>query len=289
MTILENSTESIEQETEYVRLNIRIIDAEHYSHLNASLALLSDLPDDICSKPIVSMTYTGKKGDKKVKLIAPKMTDDLFNAINKGFFNSDDELKKLSAQIILILSQVEDIHHIYHRDIKPENFLYRMDNMGRVHLQLTDFEFARGPDDDDEYCGTPSFEAPEMFPKRRQEAPHLSRDRADIWSAGVMLSELKTKRPFMKGSKLKDVTQELKTLTQGKITQRLAQVHNTAMENLLHKMIVPDVSKRHSFTELLHHDEFVQQGLLLLQQERNHILKYLPIPKSRQRTALSGA
>ena len=262
------------EQLDYVRCNIKLKDHAHETHLHETLTMLKQLPDDCCVKPIMALKYTGKQGYQKLKLIMPKMENDLFVAIDLGFFDIRDELKKLAAQIVLILSHVEDLHHIYHRDIKPENFLYRRDEQGRLIIKLTDFEYARGPVDDEESCGSPRYLAPEMLPKRQQEEPTLSKDRADIWSAGVMLYAAATKEDFFHDN-LQDWLEQVQTMAQGEIRYKLNQKTKGSLKSLLKQMIVRDVSKRPSFTDLLQ-ARFITAGLKLLKREKHPILKLCP-------------
>ncbi len=153
--------------------------------------------------------------------------------------------------------------------------MYRRDEHDRLIIKLTDFEFARGPDDDDDCCGTVEYIAPEMSKKRQHGAQNISRDRADVWSAGGMLYAAATKVLLSPSDALK-YQRKAKTMTQCEINEELFKKTKGSLKRLLRKMIVRDVSKRKSFTDLLHQDECVMKGLQLLQKEQHPILKLCP-------------
>lgn len=74
---------------------------------------------------------------------------------------------------------------IVYRDLKPENIMISIQNNG--HLKLVDFGFAKmlkGTGKTSTNCGTAVYIAPEIL---RGEAYDY---RVDIWSLGVLLTEL---------------------------------------------------------------------------------------------------
>jgi WD40 repeat protein len=107
------------------------------------------------------------------------------------------------AQAARLLATVADAlhyaHHrgFVHRDLKPSNIL--IDRFGRPHVG--DFGLAihedRQRSHKGECAGTPSYMAPEQV---RGESHQLD-GRTDIWSAGVILYEMLTKRRPFRGDR----------------------------------------------------------------------------------------
>ncbi len=267
----------------FVRINYKLNDEETESTFQRTRALLSHLEAyNFCVHPIATLRYTGKKGLSKIKEIIPKMEGNLNELLQEtSRFNDLDELKKLAAQIILILYHVEDIHNVYHRNIKLEKFLYSISEEGHLILKLNNFRFARGPKDDGRRCGSPRYVAPEMLDKDKSQSTDLS----DVWATGVMLfpagnqghkplfSNYNPVRASQTGSDA-ELLMAIETTTDAELSESLAHVEDDYFRDLLKKMIVRDVDKRYSFTELLLSSFFVQDGLLLLKQERHPIVKF---------------
>lgn len=88
------------------------------------------------------------------------------------------------AYFYQLMSALEACHRlgIYHRDIKPENILLgdryqlKVGDFGLASLASHPGELLRTP------CGTRSYQAPEVLARQPYQG-----DKADIWSAGVVL------------------------------------------------------------------------------------------------------
>jgi len=114
----------------------------------------------------------------------------------------------LARDIFLQLVDVVSFLHnsgIAHRDIKLDNILLNENQ----DIVLIDFEFStylRPADDEDPFCGTPEYSAPEVRFRKKPVFP----DKLDIWSLGIVLyvlvcgflpftqKELKKKTPQLK-------------------------------------------------------------------------------------------
>mmetsp|Transcript_4197 Transcript_4197/g.3519 ORF Transcript_4197/g.3519 Transcript_4197/m.3519 type:complete len:231 (+) Transcript_4197:292-984(+) len=107
-----------------------------------------------------------------------------------------------------ILESVEYIHSqgIYHRDIKAENiFLDR-----NYQIKLGDFGFATNDVNDNLYCGSGYYMAPEVTLKKKYNCATT-----DIFSLGVLLFFMVTgKYPFIRAN---DNDCKFKLLSEGKI------------------------------------------------------------------------
>jgi serine/threonine protein kinase/WD40 repeat protein len=108
---------------------------------------------------------------------------------NPRRINSDRRVAEIGCDIARALAYAHQ-HHVLHRDVKPSNLL--VDRLGNV--RLADFGLARSLDDDGsmtltgEFLGTLRYAAPETLDGRFDH-------RSDIYSLGVTLYELLTRRP----------------------------------------------------------------------------------------------
>ncbi|KAI1170348.1 kinase-like domain-containing protein [Nemania sp. FL0916] len=104
-----------------------------------------------------------------------------------------DKKSQLSlSEVVMILSQgleaLEYLHNlrppVAHRDIKPENILVQHCNAWGIHIKLADFGLSKDNEDLRTKCGTPLYQAPEIFSTKEYTLA------VDIWSLGVMVYEL---------------------------------------------------------------------------------------------------
>ena len=85
------------------------------------------------------------------------------------------------SEIFLALKYMHENNYIY-RDLKPENILIGKDG----HIKLSDFGFSKLLNDEYTYtiCGTPSYEAPEIYKKKGYDKM------CDWWSFGIIMFEM---------------------------------------------------------------------------------------------------
>ena len=93
-----------------------------------------------------------------------------------------------SAEILVVLKYLHKNHIIY-RDLKPENVM--IDSAG--HIKLIDFGFAKKLASQSQFrtstnCGTIGYTAPEVI----SEGATGYSFSADLWSLGIVISELLT-------------------------------------------------------------------------------------------------
>ncbi len=113
----------------------------------------------------------------------------------------------LGAQVAGALAHSHGLG-ILHRDIKPANLMFTENG----HLWLTDFGLARFQDDNDltrpgDLIGTIRYMSPEQAAGRRD----LIDGRTDVYSLGMTLHELLTRRPAFPGSEGQALIQKMAT------------------------------------------------------------------------------
>ena len=140
---------------------------------------------------------------------------------------------------------------IAHRDLKNENIL--IDSNGQA--KLTDFGFACFTYDrksrrdvlSNTSCGTRAYVAPEVF------NPPYNAKISDVWSLGVCLYECTTlSQPFRDDLPIQTLLR--KQMDDGLvIPKRFRTKLSSLLQDLLHKMIEPDIRRRiHSEAILVH-------------------------------------
>jgi len=137
---------------------------------------------------------------------------DLFlNITERGQYVGNDELAK--KVFLQILDAVEHCHNlgIYHRDLKPENILV---TDGGDTVKLADFGLATSEDRSEDYgCGSTFYMSPECLdPSARR--PYYMCAPNDVWSLGVVLTNLTCGRNPWKQASYQDSTYRAFTRSQ---------------------------------------------------------------------------
>ncbi|TRM67699.1 kinase-like domain-containing protein [Schizophyllum amplum] len=113
---------------------------------------------------------------------------DLFSAITERnlYFGNDSLIKEVFLQIL------DAVHHchskgVYHRDLKPENIFCSKDG---ATMYIGDFGLATDKEiSKDHGCGSKFYMSPECIGKEIV-LPEFSNARSDVWSLGVVLTNL---------------------------------------------------------------------------------------------------
>ena len=177
---------------------------------------------------------------------------DLKELLNKRKHLTEIEVQCYIKQLISALKYLHS-KNIIHRDLKTRNiFLAKNRNEGII-LKLGDFGLSKKINEGEEnildkHCGTPGYEAPEIF-----EGIHSFK--GDIWAVGIIIYELLFgKLPF--DYKLKQYKELVK---KGDYTfPKDIKVSNIS-KDLIKQILKPDPKKRPSLDLILKHDFFNQK------------------------------
>ena len=176
-----------------------------------------------------------------------------------SFIKKQKKLNQISSKQYIkeIISAVKYLHSmnppIIHRDIKPENIL--IDQNG--NCKLGDFGFAKYENEenknDDNYCGTLEYLAPETLNNLNNQNIGKS---VDIWSLGILLFEMLTGRlPFK-------IEKDKLDLYKNSYNSELWKINWTddfpkLAKDLISRILVPDPDKRLNLDQILSHQWFI--------------------------------
>lgn len=131
---------------------------------------------------------------------------------------------------------------IMHRDIKPQNIL-----ICEGHIRITDFGFSREVEEDDvlsTFCGSPLYMSPEIFTEGSYN------EKSDIWSLGVILYEVITKKhPYHSKTRV-----ELVNKLRNKTKIEFEKIADIGLRDLVKKMLIFEVKERIGWEEIFGHD-----------------------------------
>ncbi len=193
----------------------------------------SSRPQTLGSSAIEATTTLGRVGSTTggVRLPAPppEYTSEDFRLIANRLADVADALHYAHERGVL------------HRDVKPHNLL--LDQHQRLHL--TDFGLARLTDEPQltisgEIMGTPAYLSPEQINAKPDEIDH----RTDIYSLGVTLYELLTRRKPFEG----DTREQLLTAIRERTPRPLRSLNPATprdLETICLRAMARDASDRH--------------------------------------------
>lgn len=149
---------------------------------------------------------------------------------------------------------------IVHRDIKLENIMLRSEDT--MEPVLADFGLAEMMDSSQHLffrCGTPGFVAPEII---NMEGEKQVDPQCDIFSAGLILHILLTRRPLFEGADFKAVYESNKKLNFDLHRPAYNTLNPEALD-LMRKMLVINPRQRITAVEAMHHSFFGYGGVML--------------------------
>ncbi|KDQ58744.1 hypothetical protein JAAARDRAFT_176840 [Jaapia argillacea MUCL 33604] len=198
----------------------------------------------LMNHPNIMRIYDVYEGDKELFLILEYVEGgELFDfLVNRG------KLPHLQAlayfkQIVYGLNYAHTFS-IIHRDLKPENILIH--SLNPPLIKIADWGMAAFAPPDrqlDTSCGSPHYASPEIVNGLKYQGTAT-----DIWSCGVILYALLTGRLPFDDKNVKNLLAKVKT---GKYD--LPSYIDSQARDLLSRMLVVDVGKRITMSEVLGH------------------------------------
>ena len=167
--------------------------------------------------------------------------------------------EKYSAYVMYqIFSAINYCHNmnIIHRDLKPENILIvnRNKKYNYPNIKICDFGMSKIVEKhsmQNKVVGTIYYVAPEVLNKKYDE-------KCDLWSCGVIMYILLTKKPPFKGDNYEEVMENILKGEYDIESPPLDKISKNALD-LLQKLLTKDISKRISAQEALDHPWFKEQ------------------------------
>lgn len=211
-----------------VKLITKIIDKKYFEN---EVRIMQQI-----DHPNILDLYKVIKKDGKVYLILEYCDGgDLSNYIQSNESEFDNRY------FYQILDGLEHLYNnkILHRDIKPQNILIHNEN-----IKISDFGFAKSFEKSElitTFCGSPLYMAPEILKDRKYSSA------SDIWSLGVVLFELITKKHPYQCETKKELWDMAK---KGNFTINFSCINNLSKRNLLKKLLICNYNERISWEDI---------------------------------------
>ena len=167
--------------------------------------------------------------------------------------------EKYTAYVMYqIFSAINYCHsmNIIHRDLKPENILIVSKNKSNNYpnIKIGDFGMSKVVEKNavqNLVVGTIYYVAPEVIKKKYNE-------KCDIWSCGVIMYVLLTKKPPFNGDMAEEIIASIEKGEYDLKSPPFDKISNSALD-LIQKLLNKDVEKRISAQEALNHPWFKEQ------------------------------
>lgn len=183
-----------------------------------------------------------------------------------------------------ILSAVNYCHkmRIIHRDLKPENILIKKDEDGFYRVKICDFGTSKAfkiGDTQKQLVGSAYYIAPEVIQKKYNS-------KCDLWSCGVIMFVLLTKKPPFGGRTDAMIMQNIQI---GKYKSELLDIYSPYAKELVGLLLQKNIKKRINAEQALNHiwfDVFKSKEILTDIQDKDTIKRFLENLKNYKRGSL---
>lgn len=188
----------------------------------------------------------------------------LYHIILKEMRLSEDRARKYFRQI---LSAIDYVHRnsIVHRDLKIENIVVDHND----NIKILDFGLSNFYDNKNflkTFCGSLYFAAPELLHGMSYTGPEV-----DIWSLGIILYVMLCGKVPFDDENIRELQNKIKIAD----FEFISPISKSA-KSLISSMIIPDVSKRFTMTEILK-SKWLNFGHL--ETVENYVGKRFPLSK----------
>ncbi|CAL9777503.1 unnamed protein product [Musa acuminata subsp. burmannicoides] len=217
-TLPKNGGETVHREVEIM---------QHLSGHPGIVMLKSVFEDSDCFHLVMELCSGGRVLDRMIK---------------EGKF-SEQRVAMMLKELVLVIKYCHEMG-VVHRDIKPENILLT----GSGKIKLADFGLAVRVTDGQRLsgvAGSPAYVAPEVL------SGHYS-EKADIWSAGVLLHALLIGSLPFQGDSLEAVFEAIKNVELNFHSAAWDSVSELARD-LISRMLTRDTCARMTADEVLRH------------------------------------
>ena len=195
--------------------------------------------------------YEFYSDDKNYYLITEYCSGgDLFTA-TKNENLSEVQVSSIIYQILLALNNLHKMK-IMHRDLKPENILVtKKDENGLYRIKLCDFGTShvfKVGEKEKNIMGSTYYIAPEVLNRKYDF-------KCDLWSVGVIMYVLLTKKIPFQGTSDKEVRKNIKKKS-SKYIKKPILIYSQYAQDLLDGLLEKDYSKRINAEKALEYDVF---------------------------------
>ena len=205
-----------------------------------------------CENSVAIYDYYDTESDFIIIMeLCDKTLFDLLIETQNGF--SSEEIKNILLQLKTVFEKM-NYYNIVHRDIKLNNILikYLDQNKTQYKVLLSDYGISNQINSItqklDTYIGTRLLMAPEIL----ESLPYTNK--CDLWSLGIIIYQLYTKRLPYEGNVDKQILKNIDTLGQ-KVLDKIDD-KDKLLKDLLSKLLVKDPEKRISWENYFTHPFF---------------------------------
>ena len=166
---------------------------------------------------------------------------------------SIEEIKELLLDLNKGLKEMNN-NNIIHRDLKPSNILLSFNKLriDKICFKISDFGLSKLLDENNTLSsnGTPVTMAPEVLKKE------IISSKSDIWSLGIIIYYLYFKEYPYNG-------REYNIIKQIEENKKLKSTNNKELDDLIKKMLNPNINERISWNNYFQHSFFNSNQLNL--------------------------